>query len=147
MQTIREFIVWQIDRVRARWALWLLSLVITVGACRPAQAPTTEPLEAVYALGCVALEVADAGATTWIDSLDAPTTEQLTTAAQAVAALEVTRAALEIARAALVRDDAQAAQAALVEALGALTKASEAPGDRAPPGLATALQAAQDALP
>ena len=128
-----------------RLRLLLALLLVSLTGCR-GQAPrdATAALDAArtgYALGVVALEVADAGAAAWLQSLDAPTETDIARGEQLVAALQVAHDALVRARAALVAgqdglDDVR-------EALVLLRGAASLLGAQAPPGLATALDAAE----
>jgi hypothetical protein len=131
--------------VTAALRLLVALLLVSLTGCR-GQAPQTadDALDAartVYALGCVALEVADAGASAWLQSIDAPTETDIARGEQLVAALHVAHDALVRARAALVAgqdglDDVR-------EALAVLRGAASLLGAHAPPGLGVALTEAE----
>ena len=128
-----------------RLRLLLALLLVSLTGCR-GQAPrdATAALDAartVYALGVVALEAADAGAVAWLQSIDAPTETDIARGEQLVAALQVAHDALVRARAALVAG--QDAIADVREALTLLRGAASLLGAQAPPGLTTALDAAE----
>ena len=128
-----------------RLRLLLALLLVSVAGCR-GQAPrdATAALDAartVYALGVVALEAADAGAVAWLQSIDAPTETDIARGEQLVAALQVAHDALVRARAALVAG--QDALDDVREALTLLRGATSLLGEQAPPGLTTALDAAE----
>ena len=120
-------------------------LLVSVAGCR-GQAPrdATAALDAartVYALGCVALEVADAGASAWLQSIEEPDAVDIARGEQLVAALQVAHDALVRARAALVAG--QDGLDEVREALLLLRGATSLLGEQAPPGLTTALDAAE----
>jgi hypothetical protein len=131
-----------------RLRLLLALLLVSVAGCR-GQEPrdATAALDAArtaYTMGVVALEVADAGASAWLRSLDAPTEDDIVRGEQLVAALEDAHAALVRARAALVAG--QDALSDVKEALAVLRLAASLLGSQAPPGLATALDGADRVL-
>lgn len=131
-----------------RLRLLLALLLVSVAGCR-GQAPrdATAALDAArtaYALGCVALEVADTGASAWLRSLDAPTETDIARGEQLVAALGLAHDALTRARAALVAG--QGGLDDVREALGLLRVAASLLGSQAPPGLLSALDGAERVL-
>lgn len=124
-----------------RLRLLLALLLLSLAGCR-GQAPRTAEdaltgAEAAYALGCVALEVGDAAAVAWLQSLEEPTREDIARGEQVVAALQAVHDALVDARAALVagRDALREVR----EALALLEGVAALLGDLAPPGLVSAL--------
>lgn len=131
-----------------RLRLLLALLLVAVTGCR-GQAPrdATDALDVArtaYTMGVVALEVADAGAVAWLQSIDAPTESDVARGEQLVAALEVAHDALVRARAALVAgqdglDDTR-------EALTLLRGAASLLGAQAPPGLGVALTEAEQLI-
>jgi len=128
-----------------RLRLLLALLLVSLAGCR-GQAPRTaddalDVARTAYTMGVVALEVADAGAVAWLQSIDAPTETDIARGEQLVAALQVAHDALVRARAALVAG--QDAIADVREALTLLRGAASLLGAQAPPGLTTALDAAE----
>ena len=128
-----------------RLRLLLALLLVSLTGCR-GQAPRTaddalDATEAAYALACTGLEVADAAAAAWLQSIESPDAVDIARGEQLVAALQVAHDALVRARAALVAgqdglDDVR-------EALTLLRGATSLLGEQAPPGLTTALDAAE----
>jgi len=122
--------------------LVLLLLVVLASCSRPRTADdVVSGAEAAYALGCVGLEAADAAAVAWLSSLEVPTEAQLARGERVVGALQEARGALERAREALVTGED-----ALREVRSAVTTLRVVAGllgDRAPPGLTTALDEAE----
>ena len=128
-----------------RLRLLLALLLVSLTGCR-GQAPQTADdalagARTGYALGVVALEVADSGAAAWLRSIDAPTESDIARGEQLVAALQVAHDALVRARAALVAG--QDGLADVREALTLLRGAASLLGAQAPPALGTALDAAE----
>lgn len=128
-----------------RLRLLLALLLVSVAGCR-GQAPrdATDALDAArtaYTMGCVALEVADTGASAWLRSLDAPTETDIARGEQLVAALGLAHDALTRARAALVAG--QEGLEDVREALAMLRGAASLLGSQAPPGLGAALTEAE----
>jgi hypothetical protein len=131
--------------VTAALRLLVALLLVSLTGCR-GQAPrdATDALDVArtaYGLGCVALEVADSGASAWLQSLDAPTETDIARGEQLVAALQVAHDALVRARAALVAG--QDGLADVREALVLLRGAASLLGAQAPPGLGVALTEAE----
>jgi hypothetical protein len=131
-----------------RLRLLLALLLVSVAGCR-GQEPRTAAdaltgAQAVYSLGCVALEVADAASVAWLAGLEQPTEADIARGEELVAALELAHAALVRARAALVAG--QDALSDVKEALAVLRLAASLLGAQAPPGLATALDGADRVL-
>ena len=126
--------------------LLLLLLPLLLLACQPPRTARDALVraESVYELACVALEVADAATTAWLYSLAEPTDADLAVAERLVPALVSAAELLEDARAALLRGERALTQTEA--ALGLLRTASGLLGERAPPGLATALDAADGLL-
>jgi hypothetical protein len=127
-----------------RLRLLLSVLLVTVAGCR-GQAPRTAEdaltgAEAAYSLACVALEVGDAAAAAWLDSLEQPDAVDIARGEQLVAALQVTHDALVTVRADLLtgRD----ALDELREVVVLLRGVADLLGEQAPPPLVTALDAA-----
>ena len=128
-----------------RLRLLLALLLVSVAGCR-GQAPQTaddalDSARTVYALACTGLEVADAAASAWLQSIEEPDAVDIARGEQLVAALQVAHDALVRARAALVAgqdglDDVR-------EALTLLRGAASLLGEQAPPGLGVALTEAE----
>jgi len=131
-----------------RLRLLLAILLVSVAGCR-GQAPrdataTLDAARTVYTMGCIALEVADSGASAWLRSLDAPTEADIARGEQLVAALGLAHDALTRARAALVAG--QDGLEDVRETLALLRVAASLLGSQAPPGLLTALDGAERVL-
>jgi len=129
--------------LRLRLLLTILVVPVMAGCQRPPRTAddALDAASTAYALGCVALEVADSAASAWLSSLDAPTETDIARGEQMVAALVLAHDALVEARAALVagRD----ALAEVREAVALLRGVAGLLGDSVPPALVTALDAAE----
>lgn len=133
--------VWAGLRLRLLFVL----LLVTVAGCR-GQGPRTADdvvsgAEAAYALGCAALEAGSAATTAWLASLEVPSDAQLDRGKRVVGALQEAQGALDRARAAI--DEGKDALAELRRAVTTLRVVAGLLGDRAPPGLVTALDGAE----
>jgi len=145
MSTQTDLLTLLCARARRLWIglrlrLLLLALFAPL-ACAPPRsaADALDAAAGAFELACVALEVADAGAAAWIRA-GAPDAE----ADRVVAGLEAAHAALVRARAALV-----AGRDGLDEVRGAVASlriVAALLGAQAPPGLGTALDAAERAI-
>jgi len=132
--------------LRWRLLLALLGAPVLVGCARPPRdaEDALDAAQAVYSLSCVALEVADAGAVAWLSGIEQPTQEDIARGEQVAGALALARDALIRARAALV-----AGRDGLDEVRGAVASlriVAALLGAQAPPGLGTALDAAERAI-
>jgi hypothetical protein len=129
--------------LRLRLLLTILVVPVMAGCARPPRdaEDALDAAQAVYSLSCVALEVADAGASAWLRSLDAPTETDIARGEQMVAALVLAHDALVEARAALVAGRDGLAE--VRDALSLLRGVASLLGAQAPPGLVTALDAAE----
>lgn len=124
--------------LRLRALLLVLLAPVACAAPRSAADALTSA-GAAHNLAVVALEIADAAAVAWIDA-GAPDAE----AARVVAALERAQAVLVRAHAALEKGDD--ALADVRSAVALLRVAASLLGERAPPGLATALDEAAELI-
>ncbi len=127
----------------SRLLVALLLVAGLVGCTRPPRTAddALSAAETAYSLSVVALEVADAGASAWLRSLDAPTETDIARGEQMVAALVLAHDALVEARAALVAGRDGLAE--VRDALSLLRGVASLLGAQAPPGLVTALDAAE----
>lgn len=128
-----------------RLRLLLALLLVSAAGCR-GQAPrdATAALDATgaaYSLACVGLEVADAAAAAWLQSVENPDAVDIARGEQLVAALQTVHDALITVRADIVTG--REALDEVREVLILLHGVASLLGEQAPPGLGVALTEAE----
>ena len=128
-----------------RLRLLLALLLVSLTGCR-GQAPRTaddalDATEAAYALACTGLEVADAAAAAWLQSIESPDAVDIARGEKIVAALQTAHDALVTVRADILTG--REALDEVREALLLLQGVASLLGEQAPPGLSTALTEAE----